>query len=103
MAADRRRAGDHPAVSARQVRKGRTAVMARARTNFGMGRVVLDATAEAHRRGDRRVGTDHIALAMLSDPHSESARALDVSLDAARTALQALDAQALATLGIDAS
>ena len=75
---------------------------ARARTRFGMGRVYLDALAEARRRGDRRVGTDHIALAMLCDPDSDTARALGFSLDSARTALQTLDSEALATLGIDA-
>jgi Clp amino terminal domain, pathogenicity island component len=77
-------------------------VSARARTRFGMGRVYLDALAEARRRGDRRVGTDHIALAMLCDPDSNTARALGFSLDSARTALQTLDSEALATLGIDA-
>lgn len=67
-----------------------------------MRRVYLEAAAEARRRGDRRVGTDHIALAMLSEPDSESARALGVDLDSARSALHALDRDALATLGIDA-
>ena len=67
-----------------------------------MGRVYLDALAEARRRGDRRVGTDHIALAMLCDPDSDTARALGFSLDSARTALETLDSEALATLGIDA-
>jgi ATP-dependent Clp protease ATP-binding subunit ClpA len=68
---------------------------------FGLGRVYRDATAEARRRGDRRVGTEHLALALLADPESVTARALDVSLTAARDALGALDHQALASVGID--
>ena len=47
---------------------------------FGMGRVYLDATAEARRRGDRRVGTEHLLLALIADPDSSTARALDVPL-----------------------
>jgi ATP-dependent Clp protease ATP-binding subunit ClpA len=69
---------------------------------FGLGRVYRDATAEAKRRGDRRVGTEHLALALLTDPESVTARALGVSLTAARDALRALDRQALASVGIDA-
>src|SRR4051794_40751991 len=68
-----------------------------------MGRVYLDAAEEARRRGGRRVGTDDVALAMLSDPDSEFAQALAVDLDEARGALQGLDRQALASLGIDVS
>jgi ATP-dependent Clp protease ATP-binding subunit ClpA len=68
---------------------------------FGLGRVYRDATAEARRRGDRRAGTEHLALALLADPESVTARALGVSLTAARDALRALDRQALASVGID--
>lgn len=75
--------------------------MSRHHTKFGMGRVYLDAAAEAQRRGDRRVDTDHIALAMLSDPDSDTARALGVELVQARAALQELDREALATVGVD--
>ena len=42
--------------------------MVSSKSRFGLGRVYRDAGAEAKRRGDRRVGTDHIALAMLADP-----------------------------------
>ena len=35
---------------------------------LGMGQVYREASAEAKRRGDRRVSTEHIALAMLVDP-----------------------------------
>jgi biotin operon repressor len=68
---------------------------------FGLGRVYLAATAEAKRRADRRVGTEHVVLALLADPESVTARALGVSLGAARAALRELDGQALASLGID--
>jgi ATP-dependent Clp protease ATP-binding subunit ClpA len=68
-----------------------------------LGQVYGDATVEARRRGDRRVGTDHLALALLNDPTTDAAQALGVSLDAARTALRTLDIEALARLGIDAS
>ena len=69
---------------------------------FGLGQVVLDATAEAGRRGDRRVGTEHIALALLVDDDSVAAQALGVDLATAREALQTLDRRALAAVGIDA-
>ncbi|HEY8721051.1 Clp protease N-terminal domain-containing protein [Pengzhenrongella sp.] len=68
---------------------------------FGLGQVYLDATAEARRRGDRRVGTEHVLLALLVDPESDVARALRVPLAEARAALEALDGVALASVGID--
>ncbi len=70
---------------------------------FGLGRIVLDATAEARRRGDRTVGTEHLVLALLADPGSTTARALGVDLSAARDALESLDGIALAALGITAT
>lgn len=66
----------------------------------GMGTVYLDANAEALRRGDRRVGTEHLVLAVLSDPDSPAARALGTDLATAREALAALDRQALAAIGL---
>lgn len=69
---------------------------------FGMGRVYLDANSEALRRGDRRVGTEHVLLALLKNPDSVTARALEVDLDTARAALLALDRHALHTVGIGA-
>ena len=68
---------------------------------FGLGRLYLDATAEAQRRGDRRVGTEHVTLALLVDPGYVTVRALDVSLTTARNALEALDRRALASVGIE--
>ena len=67
-----------------------------------MGKVFRDASAEAQRRGDTRVGTEHFVLAVLVDPDSDTARALGVTLAEARDALQSLDNAALASVGIDA-
>jgi ATP-dependent Clp protease ATP-binding subunit ClpA len=63
--------------------------------------VLTSAADEAGRRGDRRIGTDHLLLALLHDPTSASARALGVDLQAAREASDALDRAALAAVGID--
>ncbi len=61
--------------------------------------IYLQASEEARRRGDRRVGTDHILLALFEDPSIEAV--LDVSLQQARQALEALDHEALGSLGLD--
>src|SRR4051812_48602354 len=80
------------------------AVMSAERSmRFGLGRVYLHANEEAKRRGDRRVGTDHLVLALLRDPESPAARALGVKLLSARAALEDLDRRALAALGIAAT
>ena len=60
--------------------------------------VYLQASEEARRRGDRRVGTDHVLLALLEDPSIEAA--LGVSLQQARQALESLDHEALGALGL---
>jgi ATP-dependent Clp protease ATP-binding subunit ClpA len=60
-----------------------------------MGRVYRDAITQAVARGDRSVATEHIALALLVDPESLTARALGVSLATAFDALETLDRQAL--------
>lgn len=65
-------------------------------------RLVLSAAAdEARRRGDRRLGTDHLLLGILHDPGSVPGRALGVDLESARAAEDALDRAALAAIGID--
>ena len=69
----------------------------------GLGRVFATATAEAKRCGDRFVGTEHLTLALLADPDSLTAKALGVDLAWARSALLALDHEALAALGVDAT
>ena len=60
--------------------------------------IYLRASEEARRRGDRRTGTDHVLLALLEDPPAEAM--LGVSLQQARQALESLDHQALAALGM---
>ena len=62
--------------------------------------VLASATEEASRRGDRRLGTDHLLLGLLHDEDSPAARALGVSLAGARAASDALDQAALAAVGI---
>jgi ATP-dependent Clp protease ATP-binding subunit ClpA len=64
--------------------------------------VFAAATEEAQRRGDRRIGTDHLLLGLLRDPDSLTARTLGIDLAAARAAAADLDRQALAAVGIDA-
>jgi ATP-dependent Clp protease ATP-binding subunit ClpA len=75
--------------------------MVRLLPKFGMGQVYLDANREALRMGDRRVGTDHLVLALLADPDSVPARALGCDLNAAREALRQLDRRALLSAGVD--
>ena len=58
----------------------------------------LFAREEARRRGDRRVGTDHLVLGLLH--HPEVVAALGVTLDAARQAFDGLDRRALASVGV---
>ncbi len=60
--------------------------------------IYLRASEEARRRGDRRVGTDHLLLALFEDPSIEVV--LGVSLRQAREALESLDHEALAALGL---
>jgi ATP-dependent Clp protease ATP-binding subunit ClpA len=60
--------------------------------------IYLQASEEAHRRGDRRVGTDHILLALFEDPSIEVV--LGVSLQQTRAALESLDHEALGALGL---
>ena len=60
--------------------------------------IYMRASEEARRRGDRRTGTDHVLLALLEHPSIEAV--LGVSLEQARQALEALDHEALAALGL---
>ena len=57
------------------------------------------AREEARRRGDRRVGTEHLVLGVLREP--DLAQALGCDLGAAREALDAMDRDALVAVGID--
>jgi ATP-dependent Clp protease ATP-binding subunit ClpA len=67
-----------------------------------LAKIFHTASAEAQRMGDHRVGTEHMTLALLADPDSPTAKALGVSLADAREALQTLDSEALAVVGIQA-
>jgi hypothetical protein len=57
------------------------------------------AREEARRRGDRRVGTEHLVLGLLREP--DVAQVLGCDLGAARGALDAMDRGALVAIGID--
>jgi hypothetical protein len=48
------------------------------------------------------VGTEHVLLALLSDPESVTARAVGVDIVTARDALRALDERALLAVGVSA-
>jgi hypothetical protein len=60
--------------------------------------VVAAALVEARRRGDRRLGTEHLLLGLI-----DRIDAYGGHLPAARAALDALDREALAAIGIDPS
>jgi hypothetical protein len=61
----------------------------------------IDAREEARRRGDRKVGTEHLILALLREP--ALAQVLGCDLRTARDALDAMDHDALAAVGIGAA
>jgi hypothetical protein len=57
-------------------------------------------TDEAIRRGERVISTEHILLALLVDPASPAAQAIGVDVEVARAALDTLDGQAMAAVGV---
>ena len=61
--------------------------------------IYLQASEEARHRGDRRTGTDHLLLSLLSDPVVEVL--LGVSLERGRQVLASLDRDALGALGLE--
>jgi len=63
--------------------------------------VLTSAAEEARRRGDRRLGTDHLLLGLLHDADSPVAQALGIDLESARTAADTLDREALAAVGVN--
>ncbi len=87
-----RRLAEHRVAKARDQRHG---------PEYNFGATYYDARDEAIRRGDRTIGTEHIVLAMLIDPASPAAKALGCDLDSARRALDALDLDALAAIGVE--
>ena len=70
------------------------------RPGDGLKILLKSATEEAGRRGDRRLGTDHLLLGLLHDASSSAAGALGLSLADARAARDALDLAALAAVGV---
>jgi hypothetical protein len=67
---------------------------------YNFGATYFDARDEAIRRGDRVIDTEHMLLALLVDPVSPAARAIGCDLESARAALDALDREALAAIGV---
>jgi hypothetical protein len=62
--------------------------------------VIELARVEAERRGDRRIGTDHLLLALMHFPKEPPARALGVTLAEGRSAMDAMDRDALSAIGV---
>ena len=62
---------------------------------------VRTAVAEAGRRGDRRVGTEHLLIGVLGDP--ALAELVGADAEAARRVADQLDQAALAAIGFDAA
>lgn len=73
----------------------------RSELGYSPGATYFDACEEALRCGDRKVGTDHLLLALLRD--AACAQAVGHDLAQARVALDAIDMAALAAVGIDAA
>jgi len=72
------------------------------RFSAGARSAVRCAVDEAARRGERRVGTEHLLLGLLAAPVGEVVDALGIDLVRARSELGEMDAQALAAVGVDA-
>lgn len=67
---------------------------------------VMNAIGEAERRGDRRVGTEHLLLAVIASPNpltSAAVEAFGIDLQRSRRALDTGDVEALAAVGVDAA
>jgi len=67
--------------------------------NYHPWATYIHAREEARRRGDRRVGTEHLVLALLRDP--DLAQAVGCDLQFARETLGAMDRDALVSIRID--
>jgi ATP-dependent Clp protease ATP-binding subunit ClpA len=73
---------------------------AQGETTFNPWATYVAAREEARCRGDRRVGTEHLLVALLAEPDLASVLGADV--EAARAGLAELDRQALAAVGVGA-
>jgi ATP-dependent Clp protease ATP-binding subunit ClpA len=62
---------------------------------------VLAAQDEARAQGSRQLGTEHLLVGVLMQPGSRTVPALGLDGQAVRGSLAAMDAQALAMIGID--
>jgi ATP-dependent Clp protease ATP-binding subunit ClpA len=62
---------------------------------------VVAAVEEAQRRGDARIGTEHLLLGLLHQADSVAVQAIGVDLDSARRALRTMDVDALAAVGVE--
>lgn len=75
--------------------------MTRAPTKYNPWSTYMVAREEARRTGSRRVGTEHLLLAVLHE--SDIAETLAVTIAEARDAVDSLDRAALGVLGIAAT
>ena len=66
-------------------------------------RAVTAAADEAIRRGDRRIGTDHLLFGVLATAEPEAIAALGTDFDSASAAFDRLDVDALGSIGIRAT
>jgi ATP-dependent Clp protease ATP-binding subunit ClpA len=65
--------------------------------------VLPAARAEALRRRDRFIGSEHLLLGLLADPLGRPTQLLGVNLTAARAALDRLDREALNAIGVNST
>ncbi len=63
--------------------------------------VLISASSEAQRLGDRRTGTHHLLMGLLSDASSLTCQLFGVDLETVRSALTELDKAALSAVGIE--
>ncbi|MGD0453526.1 MAG: Clp protease N-terminal domain-containing protein [Solirubrobacteraceae bacterium] len=79
---------------------GKPSRAARSGEDYHPWSTYIAAREEARRRGDRKVGTEHLLVSLLSDPALASAVGSDA--EHARSALDTLDREALVAIGMDA-
>jgi ATP-dependent Clp protease ATP-binding subunit ClpA len=65
--------------------------------------VLPAARAEALRRRDRSIGSEHLLLGLLADPLGRPAQVLGIDLTTARAGLDRLDREALNAIGVDSA
>jgi ATP-dependent Clp protease ATP-binding subunit ClpA len=65
--------------------------------------VLPAARAEALRRRDRSIGSEHLLLGLLADPIGRPVQLLGIDLDTARAGLDRLDREALSAVGVNSA